>query len=51
MPSLYVWQAHGDGRGALEQGPFVCVNIYVRTSALCGADASCHACRRYAPHA
>ena len=29
----------------------VCVNIYVRTSALCGADASCHACRRYAPHA
>ena len=25
MPSLYVWQAHGDGRGALEQGPFVCV--------------------------
>lgn len=51
MPSLYVWQAHGDVRGALEQGPFVCVNIYVRTSALCGADASCHACRRYAPHA
>ena len=52
MPSLYVWQAHGDGRGALEQGLFVvCVKIHVRTSALCGANASCHACRRYAPHA
>mgnify|MGYP007004196264 FL=1 len=52
MPSLYVWQAHGDGRGAFEQYLCLCVIIYARTSR-CAAQmprvttpavAMCHMC-------
>ena len=38
MPSLYVWQAHGDGRGALEQGLFVCVNIFMYEHPRCAVQ-------------